>query len=370
MPIYKQPNSNNWLIEFKVDGKRYRRSSETNIKRKAIRLEEKWRQEIHEGKHQIGKIKMLTIEDAADRYFKAVIQPKNSREKSKKAERYCLNVIVRYFSPKTRIDAIQSADIANWRDQMLSSGATPATANRYLASLRAVLNRAYSEWGALKMLPQFHLLPLQNHRCRFLNQEEEKLILDASKPHLRDLIIILVDTGARLSEALDLKWDNVDLDGPNKESLTLVKTKNGLPRRIPLTTRATKFLLELRRNREDLNKPVFLYHAPGTPEPVPFKNPHGAWKTALRESGVDTNLRIHDLRHTFASRLVSKGVPIFDVSKLLGHKSITMTMRYAHLAPVAFESAIEKLEDGERPKDLETPGKIIDFNKEKRSKKA
>ncbi len=77
---------------------------------------------------------------------------------------------------------------------------------------------------------------------------------------------------------------------------------------------------------------------------MPFRNPFASWKTALRNAGVDPTTRIHDLRHTFASRLVSKGVPIFDVSKLLGHKSITMTMRYAHLAPEAFESAIAKLE--------------------------
>ena len=65
----------------------------------------------------------------------------------------------------------------------------------------------------------------------------------------------------------------------------------------------------------------------------------------MRKAGVDHGLRLHDLRHTFASRLVSRGVPIFDVSKLLGHQSITMTMRYAHLAPIAFENAIEQLEN-------------------------
>lgn len=369
MPVYKQPNSKNWLIEFKVDGRRFRRSSGTNIKRKAKRLEEKWRQEIHDGKHQIGIIKPLTIEEAADRYFQTVIQPKNSRERSKKAERYSLNVIVRSFPPKTRIDAIQSADIARWRDQLLSNGAAPATVNRYLASLRAILNRAYSEWDAIKTMPKFHLLPLQNHRCRFLSRNEEQLILEASKPHLRSLVIVLIDTGARLSEALDLIWDNVNLDSPNQASITLLKTKNGLPRRIPLTSRATNLLLAIKKARKDLNLPVFLYHAPGTPEAVPFRNPHGAWNTALRKSGVETNIRIHDLRHTFASRLVSKGVPIFDVSKLLGHKSISMTMRYAHLTPLAFENAIKKLEDHGYSRETGISGNVIDLQLEQTIRK-
>ena len=122
MSVYKQPNSKNWLIEFKVDGKRYRRSSGTNIKRKAIRIAEKWRQEIHDGKHHIGTIKTLSIGEAADRYFRSVIQPKNNRTNSKKAERYSLNVIVRNFSANTRLDTIRSEDIARWRDQMLSQG--------------------------------------------------------------------------------------------------------------------------------------------------------------------------------------------------------------------------------------------------------
>jgi hypothetical protein len=111
-------------------------------------------------------------------------------------------------------------------------------------------------------MPKFHLLPLQNQRCRVLSREEEILILAESKPHLRDLIIILVDTGARLSEALDLMWDNVDLDSNNKASITLLKTKNGLPRRIPLTSRATNLLLAIRKARKNLNLPVFLYHEP------------------------------------------------------------------------------------------------------------
>ncbi len=69
MPVYKQPNSTNWLIEFTIDGRRYRRSSGTNIKRKAQRIEEIWRQEIHVGKHGIGTSETLTLEGAVNRYL-------------------------------------------------------------------------------------------------------------------------------------------------------------------------------------------------------------------------------------------------------------------------------------------------------------
>lgn len=361
MPVYKQPNSKNWLIEFKVDGRRYRRSSGTNIKRKAVRIEEKWRQEIHDGKHHIGTIKTLTIKEAADRYFSSVIQPKNNRANSKKAERYSLNAIVRKFSPTTRLDNIKSEDLARWRDQMLSQGYAPATANRYMASLRAIMNRAHSEWNALKVVPQFHLLPLDNNRCRYLSIEEENAILEKSPPHLKRLIVFLIDTGARLSEALDLTWNHVDLKNTNHPSIILTKTKNGHPRRIPLTKRATKILERLGTDNLDRSQSVFLYQPPGNSQPVSFKSPFTAWKTALKNAGVDQSLRIHDLRHTFASRLVSQGVPIFDVSKLLGHKSITMTMRYAHLSPHAFNDAINKLDDYNFPEEPGFSAKIIDL---------
>ncbi len=190
-----------------------------------------------------------------------------------------------------------------------------------------------------------HIQTTVQPRNRYLTEDEEQRILDVSPPHLRSLIIFLVDTGARLSEALDVTWNDLELDGSHRSSVMLLRTKNGLPRRIPLTTRSRTMLLGLQAERNDLNQQaVFLYRARGASTAVPFRKCFESWKTALRNAGVDPTTRMHDLRHTFASRLVSRGVPIFDVSKLLGHKSITMTMRYAHLAPEAFESAIEKLE--------------------------
>ncbi len=344
MPVYKQPNSKNWLIEFKVDGRRYRRSSGTHIKRKAERLEDKWRQETHEGKHQIGTTESLTLEEATCRYLETVTYTKSSRENTKKSEAYAMKALLRVFSSDKRLEAIQASEIATWRDQMIASGLSHATVNRYLALLRAVLNRAHSEWNALQFVPRFKLLPLTNNRCRFLSEEEEERILEVSPTHLKSLVIILIDTGARLSEALDVTWSDVDLRSDRRSSITLQRTKNGMPRRIPLTLRSHSLLMGMRIDSDDLHQPVFLYRASKNAEAVPYRKPFGSWKTALRRAKVDQTFRMHDLRHTFASRLVSRGVPVFDVSKLLGHKSISMTMRYAHLAPEAYESAIERLE--------------------------
>ena len=130
MSVYKQSNSKNWLVEFVIDGRRYRRSSGTTIKRKAETLEQKWRQEIHEGRFQIQTARALTLEEAASRYWEFVIVPKPSREKSKKAEAYAIQVVVKAFGTGRQLASIQASDIAGWRDRLLREGKSPATVNR------------------------------------------------------------------------------------------------------------------------------------------------------------------------------------------------------------------------------------------------
>ena len=343
MAIYTRPDHKNWIIEFTVDGKRFRRSSGTPHRRAAERLEEKWREEVHQGKHRLAKPVPMTLSAAVDRYYATVTALKPSRERTKKAERCALDILVRQLGPQTRLEVIDAATITQWRDDLLASHKAAATVNRYLATLRAILNRARRDWNALAEVPRFALLPLNNTRYRFLNEDEERAILAASAPHLRDLIVFLIDTGARMSEALELTWGDVDLDGLST-GVRFMRTKSGVPRRVPLTTRVQDTLRRLRKGQGHPSGRVFLFRPNGRSEAVPYKQPHGAWKSALRRAGVDPDLRIHDLRHTFASRLVSRGVPLFDVSKLLGHQTMAMTMRYAHLAPDAYEAAIAKLE--------------------------
>ena len=345
MPVYKQSNSRKWLVEFVIDGRRYRRSSRTTVKRKAELLEQKWRQEIHDGRFQIRTTKPLTLEDAANRYWRNVIIPKPSREKSKKAEAYAIKVITRAFPSGRQLAGIQASDIADWRDKLLGEGKAPATINRYLATLRAILNRAKSDWNVLSNVPQIRLLPLNNPKSRVITEQEETKILRESAPHLRSLIIFLVDTGARLSEALDVTWDNIDLPADHRGRVRLMRTKNGRPRVVPLTARVREMILSLRFGEDDPCQPIFLYQPSGADHGVQFRNPFKAWKGALRRAGVDQDLRLHDLRHTFASRLVSRGVPLYNVQRLLGHQTITMTQRYAHLSPTTFDAAIQRLEE-------------------------
>jgi len=267
MPVYKQPNSKYWLIEFWFDGKRYRRSSGTSIKRTAEQIENKWRQEIHQGTHQIAKTDILTVKEATRRYWDTIISIKPSRERSKRSELCTLNNICAWFGPHTRLDRIRANDLSTWRDTMLAEKKEPATVNRYLATFRAILNRAYSDWGAISTVPKVRLHPLNNIRRRCLSREDEGCVLEACAPHLRSLTIFLVDTGARLSEALDVTWRDVEIDGFVRPSVMLTRTKNKHPRRIPLTIRLQNLLREIRPENAALTDKVFLYRQPRSAAP-------------------------------------------------------------------------------------------------------
>lgn len=144
-----------------------------------------------------------------------------------------------------------------------------------------------------------------------------------------------LNTGMRKGEILSLKWDHVDL----KHGFILLDiTKNGERREIPINTTLRHSLQGLTRR---LDVP-FVFFDDNTRKP--FCDIKRSFHTALRRAGI-RDFRFHDLRHTFASHLVMAGVDLTTVSRLLGHKSLTMTLRYAHLAPSHMVKAVEILDN-------------------------
>ena len=346
MPVYKQPKSPYWLIEVHIGGRRFRRSSKTTSKRKALVLEWEWRKELSAPAAPESEQPML-ISEALDRYFHSVVQPRN-RPKNAARDKYLLQRIRHDLGENTSLSAITAARIASFTDGLLRECKTPATVNRHLAVLRAVLRKAARDWGALEAAPSISLFKLRNERYRWLTEAEEARLLIASAGHLRDLLIFLLDTGGRLSEAAHLTWRDVELDRKPRGVVKFMETKSGLPRSVPLTRRVEQMLSRLKQCCPEGEQRVFLHRQTGPKQgqarkAKPFSRPHRAFYSACDRAGI-TDFRIHDTRHTFASRLVMKGVPLLEVSKLLGHSSLRMTMRYTHLAPEAYDAAIARLE--------------------------
>ena len=249
------------------------------------------------------------------------------KDKGRNNVNYTKTHILPFFGQK-RLDAITSKDIRDFLDSMAH---ITTTANRCFALLSMAFKKA-EDWG---------YLPPRNNPCtgvnkykenkkqRFLNDTELKRLEDSLIQQLKEqsssyctvnAIFLALYTGCRIGEILNLKWENVHI---KDRYIHLPDTKTGEGAR-PLNQKAIDLLSSMIR-KED-NPYVFYGKIPNQP----ISEVKAAWKTILKRARIK-DFRIHDLRHSFASFALKKGVPLVHVSKLLGHRNIATTMRYAHL---------------------------------------
>ena len=201
--------------------------------------------------------------------------------------------------------------------------------NRYTAFVRRVFNLAL-EWevvGGRNPVRRAVMAP-EHHRERFLTEAELRALFQALDREPNQVaagaIALLAATGARRGEAMTARWEHIDVE---RRLWVVPISKSGRRRHIPLSDAALRILA--RQPRPDGCPWVF----PGQTGKKPIGCLRRTWKSVKAAAGLPDDLRLHDLRHTFASTLVSKGRTLYEVSQLLGHSQISMTMRYAHLAP-------------------------------------
>jgi integrase len=250
-----------------------------------------------------------------------------------------------------RADSIATREVKEWRDELLE-GHTPATVNRHLTILRAVLRMAVRDKridsGAL---PEIEPFEENNERTRWLNDEEEARLMAAAPEYLRPALLVDIHTGLRRGELLNLRWDDIDFLG---QSIRVRESKSGKGRNVPMDSVVIKTLVALRSARRERlrSRVVRQSEASG----YVFSAPRGGfmgnlnrhWYPTLKRASLE-GLHFHDLRHTFGSRLALANVPIFTIQKLMGHRTLAMTMRYAHLSKDHLREAVERL-GGPEPK--------------------
>lgn len=202
-----------------------------------------------------------------------------------------------------------------------------STVNRYMSALSAALTAAVSTWhwlskNPIKEIPQ---LTEDRGRDRFLNREEFLRLTKACGESLNRLLLPLfllsVATGVRRSEALRLRWADIDM---NRKTAYIAKSKNGEPRTMPLEGPVWDEILKLHTNRRD--DAELLFPGKNPDRPIDFKT---AWKNALVRAGI-TNFRWHDNRHTTGSYLAMSGTTLAEIADILGQKTIAVAKRYSH----------------------------------------
>lgn len=351
MGLYKRGQV--WWIRFSYQGKRIRKSTETSDKALAKRVYDKILGEVAERKwfeQSPGEDK--TVAELLDKYL-------NDYALSHKSpgtiewNRVIIQELKEFFKDKMIRD-LTPEHILRYKMQCKGRGLAPATVNHRLGLLRHAFNLAMKEWDWARENPAAKVgrERVRNARDRWLTFDEESRLLKAclSRPKntslkkapvkgiwLKEIILFALNTGMRQDEILSLAWSEVDL---LRRTVTVLKSKNGEKRTIPLNQKMTDLLKKKGSVRRADSSFVFPSLS-GTK--IIRRNLLRAFYASVERAGI-TGFRFHDLRHTFATRLVQAGVDLYKVAKLLGHKDIRMTQRYAHHYPESLRDGVEVLD--------------------------
>jgi site-specific recombinase XerD len=255
-------------------------------------------------------------------------------------------------------ESITPAEISDWFAAMIDErGWTPATINRYRAAMSKAFKLAIQA-RKVNSNPA-RLVPQRKEavgRIRFLTEEEEKRLRAALKdrPFSIPQLDVALHTGMRKSEQFSITWDQVHFA---QKYIHLSTTKNGSDRYVSLNSEVLRALKELKETHARLSLPAESTLFVSRQE-KPMTDPREWFSSACEEAKIQ-GVTWHTLRHTFASRLVMAGVDLKTVQELMGHKTIAMTARYAHLSPEHKLSALERLVSGKR-------GRVVTARKPKK----
>ena len=326
-----------WWTSIRHNGKRIQKSLETSDRKLAKAIEAKVKTEIVEGTYfekLIGRNK--TFKDMMDKFMEEHA-PKVSYSMQKSYSSYQKH-LMSFF--KSGLIAITPREISKYKVLRKGEGAMPATTNRELAMLSKAFNLAVNEWEWLKDNPVSRVPKEKenNKRDRWLTQDDECRLIKHCPAWLGDIVVFALNTGLRQDELLSLQWSRVSFE---RKDVLIDKTKSGKPRAVPLNQIAINILNQRSKAKirtiKDLVFPTFN----GTK--ILPSNLRRAFYEALKKAGIE-DFKFHDLRHTFATKLAQKGIDIYKISKLLGHKDIRMTQRYSHHSPESLRVGVEILE--------------------------
>lgn len=329
--VYKRGNA--WYISYQYQGKQVRKAighskrvAETVLMDVELKIVKKEYLGIHEEK-------AIRFDSFAERFLVW-----SKVHKSQSGYRRDRGIIQNNFVP-----CFENCHLANiTREQVerfiveRNKKVKAPTINREMACLKKLLRLA-QDWGYLKQNPAQGVRPLehQSPEPRYLDKEEIRRLLAECPSHLYPIVVTALNTGMRRGELFHLQWQDVDF----KRGLLTVRggehTKNYQSRAIPMNESLYEVL---RKHPRFVGSPYVFCNKKGER----YDNVQTSFENALKRAELG-HVRFHDLRHTFASHLVMAGVDLTTVQKLMGHKDIKMTLRYAHLAPEHLKAAVESL---------------------------
>jgi len=292
---------------------------------------------IREGRHfKTTEAKKRTLAELIDRYIRDVLptKPKSMNAQGRQLKWWRDELGYRSLAE------ITPPLLSETRDK-LHEGRQPATVVRYMAALSHAFTVACNEWEWLNDNPMRKVRKPKEPRgrVRFLDEDERKRLLAACKAsecvQLYPVVVLALSTGMRQMEVMNLSWADVDL---KRGYLILHETKNGERRSVPLVSHAKELLVAMSKVRRlDTN---LLFYSDVKPTVPVFIRSH--WGKALKAAEIE-DFKFHDLRHTAASYLAMNGASLAEIADILGHKTLQMVKRYAHLSEQHTSKVLESM---------------------------
>lgn len=335
MTVTKRGSSKYWYMQFQLKGKTYIRSSRTTIKKTAEQMEIDWKATLH-AQQFLGQKQRISARGAIDQFCESKKGTPNHRGLMSSTR-----VLARLLTLHKPLEELTSQELERFKRDRMAEGTGPQT-------IKHNLNLVRSAWKYAKKLGfqvaelEFPQFKLPRNPLRYLGDAEERQLLECLNPQregngLRpyaerdtetkrcmqdayDLVVLLLDTGARYSEIANIEWAKINLED---RSINLWRPKVQNETVLYMTNRVFEILS--RRALENAATHVFVNRKGG-----PRGYVSQSIRKALRKAGLQ-DCRIHTLRHTHATRLIQNGMSVYEVREILGHSDIKTTMRYAHL---------------------------------------
>ncbi len=323
----KVPRSGIWWVRYTdAAGRYHREKAGTRSAARALYLKRK--NEALEGRKLPEKLRR------APASFREIVNDaleysrQNKAHAAYRADKWHKRIVLEWFGERSA-DGVSAQDIEVRLEGLAAQGRKPATLNRYRAFLSLIYRLAVRNGkAAVNPARMVRQRKENNSRVRFLTPEEEKNLRGKIRslcPEREPEFTLALHTGMRRSEQYGLRWADVDILAG---IITIRRTKQGGTRHIPID-REARTALETLHARSDGSGRVC--------------HPYRRWFEAVRTAAGVADLHWHDLRHTFASRLVMSGTDIRTLLELLGDRTVSMAMRYAHLAPAHLKTAVDRM---------------------------
>ncbi|MDA7857938.1 tyrosine-type recombinase/integrase [bacterium] len=352
--VYKgeERKSKNWTIRYRVNGK----SREETFPTKKLAEDRlyKVRIEMKEGRYfDIRKRKKILFEDLAVEYKERI---ENDEKRGRNSTKYFIDNLLKEFRGKY-IDEITIKMVESYKDkraneisQVSKQKVKKGTVNHDLSCLRTMLNKAKA-WGYyIKENPiskgGVELYKPSKHRSKKLSKYQIGRLIECCSESVRPVVTIALNTGMRRGEILNLKWRNIQtIPSKDKVDNLILKTnihveesKNGEERYIPISPSLTNMFETIKINKS-VQEDDFVFE---------IKDLRKSFKKALRDAElIDKDIHFHDLRHIFATQYAqTPGARLRDLQYMLGHKSLAMTMRYAHYIEDSGRDVIDQMDFG------------------------